>query len=171
MKKLFSLLALAGLTFFSSCEGPSGPPGATGYSAESAVYELTDVDFLPNSFAILFTFPGQDILPSDHVLVYRLYDVFNGQDVWRLIPQTVYFANGDEFDYNYDFTNHDVNIFLDANFDLNTLGGEWSQNQIFRIVVVPGYFARTAFDATNYKEVEKVLNLKDKPIQRIKAIQ
>lgn len=171
MKKLLLLFAVAGMTLFSACQGSDGPQGPTGYSAESAVYELTNVHFINPSFAILFTFP-QDILPSDHVLVYRLYDVFNGEDVWRLIPQTVYFSNGDEFDYNYDFTKSDVNIFLDANFDLNTLAPEWSQNQVFRIVVVPGYMARSStLKTTDYKAVIKALNLEGKPIQRIQSIQ
>ncbi|HLA55726.1 MAG TPA: hypothetical protein VK623_06480 [Flavobacterium sp.] len=162
MKKIFLFLAVAGVTLFSSCEGPEGP---TGYSAESQVYEITNVDFLPSSFAILYTFP-QTALPSDHVLVYRLWATDSGADVWRLIPQTVYFDNGDEFDYNYDFTQYDVNIFLDGNFDLNTLGSEWSQSQIFRVVIVPGYFAKTV-DTKDYKAVAKALKLEEKDVKRV----
>src|SRR5690606_19532055 len=116
-------------------------PGPAGYTAESQVYEITNVDFMPNDFAILFTFPTA-ILSSDHVLTYRLSGTFQGEDVWQLLPQTYYFGDGTlDFAYNYDHTRFDVNVFIEGN-DLGTLSPEFTQNQILRFVVVPGYFAK-----------------------------
>lgn len=39
--------------------------------------------------------------------------------------------------YNFDFTDVDVNIFLDATFPLSALGSQWTTDQVFRVVVVP----------------------------------
>jgi hypothetical protein len=50
------------------------------------------------------------IFASDVVLVYHLYDVVNGQDVWRPMPQTYYIDNGGAIDF--DFTRNDVKIFM-----------------------------------------------------------
>lgn len=69
-------------------------------------------------------------------MVYILWESINGQDVWRLLPQTVPF-NDDDLVYNYDFTQQDVRFFLDGTTDLNTLDDFWTLNQIFRVVVVP----------------------------------
>jgi hypothetical protein len=53
------------------------------------------------------------------------------------MPQTVQFEDGSNLIYNYDFTQVDVNLFLDGTTDFETLGLEWIQNQVFRVVVVP----------------------------------
>jgi len=167
MKKIFLLLAVVGLTTFTSCEGDQGPPGVT---VEAQVWELTNVDFLPNSFAILYTYP-QQILPSDHVLVYRLSASTNsGADVWQLMPQYYYLPDGTlDFSYNYDFTAVDVNIFIEGN-DLVTLNDQFTQNQIFRIVVVPGYFAKGTANPLDYKDYNAVvtsLGIQDKPVMKV----
>jgi hypothetical protein len=42
------------------------------------------------------------IYSSDAVLVYHLYDTVNGQDIWKLMPQTYYFfSDGGELDFNF----------------------------------------------------------------------
>ncbi len=38
--------------------------------------------------------------------------------------------------YNYDFTQNDVRFFLEGS-DLDGLGSEWTQAQVFRVVVLP----------------------------------
>ena len=103
------------------------------------------------------------------VLVYHLYDVVNGNDVWRQMPQTYYIGATGELDYNFDFTSYDVNIFLGANFNLNTLSAVWTQNQTFRIVIIPANFAgKVAIDYSNYYAVINAFGLNDKIIKNRK---
>lgn len=164
MKKIFLFLAVAGATIFSSCEGPEGPAG---FSAEAIVYEIPNVNFLPNSFGIIYTFP-QQALASDHVLVYRLSaSTTNGGDVWQLIPQSYYFDDGTfDFKYDYDHTFYDVNIFLEG-FDLQTLSAAYTQNQIFRVVVIPGQFGnKSAVNTKSYDAVAAAYNIQEKDVKR-----
>jgi hypothetical protein len=37
------------------------------------------------------------------------------------MPQTYYFSDGGELDFNFDYTRFNVNILLSANFSLNTV--------------------------------------------------
>jgi hypothetical protein len=103
------------------------------------------------------------------VLVYRSFDVINGQRVWRQLPQAVYLIQG-ELDYNFDFTRNDINLFLESNFDLATLGATWSQNQVFRVVIIPGYLSnknKKAVDFNDYNAVVKAFNIKDSQVKTI----
>ncbi|MES2544018.1 MAG: hypothetical protein V4548_03975 [Bacteroidota bacterium] len=165
MKKIFLLIGMVSLFGLQSCsgpEGPEGPPGSDGTNVEAEVYEITDVDFLSNgNFSIVADLP-HTILSSDMVLVYRLSDVFNGADVWRLEPETFYFADGTlDFRYNFDFTRTDVSIYLEGN-DLGTVPEEFRLNQVFRIVIIPGYFSnKKAVDLKDYNAVIKAYNLND----------
>ncbi|MDA8978169.1 collagen-like protein, partial [bacterium] len=74
---------------------------------------------------------------------YLLEEVVDGSiDVWSQLPQT-YFLNQGTLLYTFDHTYIDVNIFLDANFNLNTLGTEYTDNQIFRIAILPAEYANS----------------------------
>ena len=170
MKKVLLLFVTAALTLLSGCRGEDGRDAV---NIEAAVIELTNVNFIPNSFAILYSF-NQPILASDQVLVYRLSaSTPQGDDVWQLLPQNYYFDDGTfNFGYNYDFTRFDVNVFIDG-YDLNTLTNQFTQNQILRIVVVPGYFARYAsaesvIDYKDYNAVVKALGLEGKTVKSVK---
>ncbi len=137
MKKLaFLVFALSFILI--SCEGdpgPPGPPGLNGGLIVSSAFEI-EVDFnAGNSYEFIESY-GFDVLPSDVTLVYILWDTVNGQDVWRLMPQTVTFPDGDLI-YNFDFTQTDVRFFLDGTTNLDALDPSWTQNQTFRVVVVP----------------------------------
>jgi len=61
-----------------------------------------------NEFTYEFASDGIEVFESDAVLVYRseesLSDSSGPIDVWKLMPQTIYFNNGDELVYNYDHT-------------------------------------------------------------------
>jgi hypothetical protein len=121
-----------------------------------------------NNYSKLITL-NPPIYSSDMVLVYRSFDVINNQNVWRQLPQTVYLAQG-ELDYNFDFTRNDINLFLDSDFDLATLGTAWSQNQLFRVVIIPGYFSNKynkAVDFNDYNAVVKAFNIKENQIKTI----
>ena len=82
------------------------------------------------------------------------------------MPQTYYFNDGGALDYNYDFTKYDVKIYLSANFNLNTLASSWTQNQTFRIVIIPDGFAKTV-NKNNIDAVMSALNVTKGEIKNI----
>ena len=65
--------------------------------------------------------------------------------------QIVEFQEG-QLQYNFDFTRDDVSIFLDGTIDFGLLGSEWTQNQVFRVVVIPA----DNVDAVNISSLEAV---------------
>lgn len=175
MKRIVFLIAVIGISFLQSCVGPEGPMGPKGNPGEdgliSSVFEVTTNFNSINDFSHLVTF-SNPIYSSDMVLVYQLYEVNNGTDIWRLLPQTYYFENGDEIDYNFDFTKYDVNIFMGANFDLNLASSVWTQNQTFRIVIIPGYFGNKLSKPIDFKDYDatlKAFNIDPLKIEKIKG--
>ncbi len=142
MKKLSLLFAVCTFIIFSSCEGPAGPPGPPGYDNLAQVFEATINFNEGNSYSRLITYPSNVVVyESDVVLVYLLEEVVNGDvDVWSQLPQT-YFPPQGTLLYTFDHTFIDVNIFLDGNFNLNTLGPDYTDNQIFRIAIIPSEYA------------------------------
>lgn len=143
MKNLITVLFVSAL-FFTSCEGPQGIPGAPGLQGNDGLdgevvvapsFEI-ELDFTSGNNFEFFEPYGFDTLSSDITLVYILWEVNNGQDVWRLLPQTVEFNTG-TLVYNYDFTQTEVSIFLDGTVDFITLDSSWKNNRVFRVVVVP----------------------------------
>lgn len=135
MKKYFTLCLALSLIFITSCEGPEGPPGRDGSIIASQAFEI-EVDFNANNNYEYIEPYGFQVYPTDVTLVYILWEVSNGQEIWRLLPQNVEFINGSLI-YNYDFTQIDVRFFLDGTINLDTLDSSWTQNQVFRVVVVP----------------------------------
>jgi predicted small secreted protein len=138
MKKLISLLVIA--TFIlTSCEGPQGPPGFDGEDGGLIVAQAfqIEVDFTAaNNYEYVEPY-GFEVLPSDVTLVYNAWDTDdNGNPIWRLLPQVVEFQEG-QLQYNYDFRQEDVRFFLDGTIDFGLLASEWTQNQLFRVVVIP----------------------------------
>jgi hypothetical protein len=170
MRKIITLLAVVGMFGFQGCTGPEGPPGAPGYDGQDGLIadaiEITNVSFTAsNSFSIFKTF-AKPIYDSDMVLVYRLSDVVNGVDVWKLLPETYYFPDGTRnFTYNFDFTRNDVNIFLEGN-NLGTVLDQFRLNQIFRIVVIPANLIN-GIDKNNYNAVMATLKINENQIQKI----
>lgn len=171
MKKITLILAFIGMISLTSCTVEETRVSNNGYDSDtiSEIWEFNKDFYAGNGFSVFLDFPHQTYA-SDMVLVYHLYDVVNGSDVWRLMPQTYYFNGGGELNYNFDFTTYDANIFLEANFDLNALDPSWTQNQIFRVVVIPGYFGNkmaTPVDFNDYKAVTNYYDIKEKDIVKI----
>lgn len=161
MKRLFSLFTLFTL-IFTACEGPQGPPGFDGLDGldgeiiASSAFEIV-IDFnTANDFEYIESY-GFTVLPSDVTLVYILWDTINGQDIWRLMPQTVYFDDDTNLVYNFDFTQDDVRFFLDGTTNFNTLDDVWTQDQVFRVVVVPA----DNVDGIDVSDINAVMNLID----------
>jgi len=136
VNKIGSFLLM--LFLFSACEGPTGPPGPPGDDGAVLVanaFEI-EVDFnAGNGYRIIEDY-GFEVFPFDVTLVYILWEQDNGTDIWRLLPQVLEFPEG-QLQYNYDFTQTDVSIFLDGTINFNILGSEWTQDQVFRVVVIP----------------------------------
>jgi hypothetical protein len=165
-----------------SCEGPTGPPGPPGFDGldgQDGINILGQVleiegTFTPGNFySLLYEFPQTvEVFESDVVLVYLLWDVVedsNGDplDIWRLLPQTRILDQG-LLQYNYDFTFLDVSIFLESDFDLGTLNPADTDNQVFRIAIVPAEFAQTSkIDTSNIEAVLSSLNIREIDVNRI----
>jgi hypothetical protein len=161
MKRLLPLFTVFALVF-TSCEGPQGPPGFDGLNGldgeiiASSAFEIV-IDFnTVNDFEYIEAY-GFNVLPSDVTLVYILWDTQNGQDIWRLMPQTVYFDDDTNLVYNFDFTQDDVRFFLDGTTDFSTLDDVWTQDQVFRVVVVPA----DNVDGIDVSDINAVMNLID----------
>ena len=144
MKKITVIIMLFVSVFVLSCEGPMGPPGEDGTSLIGTVFEM-EGDFTPsNNYKLYFDFPlSFEIYDTDVVLVYILWDVVtvNGKqtDVWRLLPQTIV-LNAGVIQYNFDYTVNDVKIFLKTTIPVNNLLPAETQDQVFRIAVLPADF-------------------------------
>ncbi len=163
MKKyLLMILSVA----FLSCEGPVGPPGPPGFDGVNILGNVFDVvvDFSPaNAYSSLIPFPNNiEVFESDVVMVYLLEQQLNDPtgpiDVWTPLPQTFFVDGGLQMVYNFNYTFLDVNLFLDGNVNLDTLGSAFTNNQVFRIAVLPADFSEVFnVDINNYNDVINVL--------------
>lgn len=172
MKKLLSLILIASTIVACSSDGevgPPGPPGQDGVNIVGQAFEI-EADFNDPDYSVFADIPSSiEILESDVVLVYWLELVDDGTDVWNLIPQTIYFEDG-EFQYNYNHTDFDVNIYLQGNIDLGTLGERYTQDQIFKIVVLPVDYAQdNNLDISDYQSVKTSLDLNESNIKRFEV--
>jgi hypothetical protein len=163
MKKIFLFLAVVGMTAIQSCEGPEGP---TGYSAESEVFEVTNVDFTPANDYFQTYILDPVILPSDNILVYELVNTNDGIDTWALLPQIYYFDAG-QAQYNFSFSYDQFSLFIDTDFDFDLLPTSFTQNKIFRIVIVPGQFSKLSLDTEDYNSVISTLGIDDTKVKML----
>jgi hypothetical protein len=164
MKKITFLLVFFGMIALQSCT--INNDDEVDNDTISEVFEVTRSFGPQNEFSSLVAL-NPPIFASDVVLVYMLWDVDNnGEPIWRLMPQTVQLLEGD-LQYNYDFTRFDVNLFLSSlDFNLAILGPEWTQNQTFRIVIVPGFFSNRV-DYRDYNAVMNHLGLTEADVKKI----
>lgn len=180
-----TLVFLLSSIVFYSCEGPVGAPGPQGPQGptgapgpESIVFDIQGTLNAGNDYSLYYQFPQSiEVFESDAVLVYRLW----GQqeipgdapaDVWRLMPVTAFVNNG-MIQYSFDHTFMDMSIFLDGNVPLANLNATWLSNQVFRVVIVPGYFVgngkRSLDEFKDYETVKKQFNLKEDQISVVQA--
>jgi hypothetical protein len=167
MKKILTLFAFVGLVVLQGCTTTDDVEYVDNDTI-SEVFELKNVNFAYNSedgFNIYSKLEPQ-IYASDVVLIYRLAGAVNASTpIWQQIPRTLYFSNGREIDYDFDFSRQDFTIYVRANYDLE-LTPQYLDNQTFRIVIVPGSFSKT-LNTNNYSEVIKALNINESKIQKI----
>jgi hypothetical protein len=165
MKKIFLLLAVTSSLIFSSCEGDQGPPGQDGVNILGQVFEA-NIDFGYDNSTNLYSsgiisIPNNiEVFESDVILVYRFEEqvTVGGQatDVWSPLPQNFFLDNGDIIQYVFNHTFVDVEILIDGNFDLATLGTGFTDDQIFRIAVVPAEFADTNLTLEELMQLDNV---------------
>ncbi len=185
LRILFLAFVALSSTLMISCEGPSGPPGPPGpqgpqgpaggdggeggggVNIANEVFELT-VDFsVENQFFQAFILDPA-IEESDVVLAFLLWEFDDGTDIWRKLPTNIFLDEG-ILQYNYDFTTGDFGLFLEGNFNLDNLGSEWTDDQVFRIVLVPGQFAANQEDLPEtYEELVHMLGKADLPVRELR---
>lgn len=167
MKKLSILLFAALMALISACEGPMGPPGLDGESFLGTVFEVTDVDFEAPDYDFFFDFPNNfEVYPTDVVLVYMLWEVDNGMDVWRMLPQTIVLRDDGLIYYNFDYTVSDARVFMEGTPDF------WepidTDDHIIRFVVLPAEFlAQKSVDISTLESLFEAPNLKLNTIEKL----
>jgi len=187
MKKLKLLLApIVAIALF-ACEGPQGPPGFDGLDGLDGldgqdgvnilgqVVEIEGTFSTENDYSLFYEFPQSvEVFESDLVLVYILFEQVDDPDggdpidVWRLLPQTRILDQG-LLQYNFDHTFLDVSIFLESDFDLSTLAPGDTDNQVFRIAVVPAEFGEDPnIDISNLDSVMSNINIQETTVDKIR---
>jgi len=156
MKKILLLFSAVGLLSLTGCNNDDNFDQDT----IAEVFEVANVDFNPNDYSVVLPL-DPSLYSGDMILVYRLTDDPDTDlDVWQLIPRTLYFDNGDEIDYDYNFTQEDVLLYMGANFDLPDVDAAYTQDQVFRIVIIPGNgsnFRKNANSLDQYKDYNAVI--------------
>ncbi|HEX6983620.1 MAG TPA: hypothetical protein VF181_12745 [Balneolaceae bacterium] len=159
-----STLLILSVMFFVSCgtgpQGPAGPPGPPGPPGLIGQAFEAQVNFdASNNYSQIVAFPSSiEVFTSDIVLAYLLWEVdeSTGQDVWQPLPVSVFFNDG-ELQYAFDHTATDVRLFLTGDKDLNTVGPAFTQDQIFRIVILPVEYVQSS--KINLNDVNEVMNI------------
>lgn len=174
-KKLIPLIFILA-ALFQNCSGPRGAdglPGIDGVNVVGQTFEVDKVNFnTANKFNFLLTYSAAkliDVRESDVVLIYVLWETTTtGSPVWRLLPQAIDMPRG--VTYNFDYSPADFSIFIDAPTDAlkASLAAEFTQNQTFRVVVIPSDFTSRkgieSVDYNNYEAVKKYYNLDESKI-------
>lgn len=174
---LLSLLAssCSGRDGLDGFDGRDGLDGLDGVNILGQVVDIQGTFTASNDYSIFYEFPQSiEVFETDVVLVYLLWDQTedsNGEavDIWRLMPQTRILDQG-LLQYNYDHTFLDVNLFLEADFDLGTLPAADTDDQVFRIAIIPAEQASGArIDRSNIDAVMQLLGVQEQDIQRVKV--
>jgi len=172
MKKILILFSAVGLLSLTGCNNDDDVVVAPGNQVvENEVFQVGPVNFTfdssINMYSLLYDLNPQ-IEAADMVLVYRrTFDPgANNAPVWQLIPRTLHDGEIREIDYDYNFDQTSILLTVDANFDLS--GTAYLSNQIFRVVILPGYDSSARIDYSNYDAVVKRFNIKESDIKILK---
>lgn len=171
MKKIITLFAFVSFLAISGCS--TSDDFEEDFDTYPYAFEIKNVDLgrvADNEYNLRSTFQFEinDNLSDDEtVLIYRLTGTVNSNTpIWQLIPRTIYFSNGDELDYDYDFSK--VDFFITARGNYNLLNRpEYIDNQTFRIVLIPSDLA-ASMDTNNYAEVMNTLKISETNVKKVK---
>lgn len=182
MKKITLTLGLIVGMLFTSCtvqdgldgrDGRDGIDGEDGINVTGTIYEIEGTFSAENEYLLDYTFPTTvEVLETDIVLVYILWDQTVDSnnvpvDIWRLLPQTRLLDQG-ILQYNFDHTFFDVNIFMEADFDLGTLSAGDTDDQIFRVAILPADMGSSKLNTSNMQDVIAALGVAEEDIVRTK---
>ena len=162
MKRITLIIAFIGMITLQGCSTNNDS------DTISEVFEYTNVDFLPNDYTVVLSYP-HEIYTSDMVLVYRLSGSFQGDDIWKLLPETYFFDDG-TLDYRYDFDFTVLNALVKIEgYDLPGLTAAVTQNQILRVVVIPAHQVsnKKGIDFKDYKAVVKAYHIDESKIIKV----
>lgn len=177
-KKLIPLLFIISI-LFAGCKGDEGAPGADGVNVVGTTIEVEKVNFnAANKFTYTLKFTDVTkvkVFDSDAVLVYVLWDAIDSNTpIWRLMPQPILDVRGVQ--YKFDYSPVDFSVFLeaeDAAFNLGSLSNRYTQNQTFRVVIIPSDFPSTRqgskLDYTDYEAVKAQFNLDESKVIKYTA--
>lgn len=171
MKKFFSLMMIALLAVFVvSCKDDDDDR-----DTYSVVYDIQE-NFVNSSdpkttnylYGINKVF-NSPLSGSDVVLIYRKN--VDSDNSWQLLPKTVYVDAG-VFDYTFNFTVNDIQIYADADFNLSNQDSNFKNaylnNQIFRVVLVPASAGKnTNVDYSDYNSVIRYYNIDDTKVKTL----
>lgn len=172
MRKIASIILVASAILFAACEGPMGPIGPEGPSGADgfigSIFEIQGDFTSDNNYTLYTEYPSEiEVYESDVVLVYILWEVVDGMDVWRLCPQTVVLDEG-VIQYNFDYTYADVQIFLEFTVPESSLLPAETDNQVFRIAVLPADFAALkSVDVSDFNTILRAPDIELKSFDRI----
>lgn len=170
-----SVTGLDGRDGFDGRDGLDGLDGQDGINILGKVVDIEGDFTLDNDYRFFYEFSENNIevFDTDVVLVYILWDQVDGSDgnpidIWRLVPQTRLLAQG-ILQYNYEHTFVDVDVFLEADFDLGTLLPADTDNQVFRIAVLPADgTGKSSVDRSDMKAVMASLGVTEKDVPKVK---
>jgi hypothetical protein len=167
MKKITLVLAFIGMITLQSCSVNENDGNAIDNDTIAEVFEYTNVNFFPNDYSVVLQYP-HSILSSDMVLVYRLSGSFQGEDIWKPLPETYYFEDGTlDLRYDFDFTRFDAQVYMEG-FDLAGVSSTFRLNQIFRVVVIPAYFGKDSkINLNDYNAVVKAFNIDESKVVKV----
>jgi hypothetical protein len=167
MKKITLVLAFIGMITLQSCTVNDTNNDGIDNDTISEVFEYSNVNFFPNDYSVVLTYP-HTILSSDMVLVYRLSGTFQGEDVWKPLPETYFFGDGTlDLRYDFDFTRFDAQVNMEG-FDLAGVSSSYRLNQVFRVLVIPAYFGKNNnVDFKDYNAVVKAFNIDESKIIKV----
>lgn len=174
MKKLFPLLFLfVSALFIFSCKDDDNYVDNDTYSAVydykgNFSYNTTDGWNYYRSLPIT-------LYNSDVVLIYQQTDsTTDGAPIWTSLPAKYNpLVNNvtQEVYYDYDFSIHDFKIYVRGTFDLSAMASTYLDNQTFRVVIVPGYFGKSAngesLQNMSYEDVIKKFNIDDSHVKTL----
>ena len=168
MKKILLLFTALGMFSLTGCNKDDD---RTDNDTYSEVFEVDNVNFTTTNTVNSISIPLDPVIyTSDVILVYRLSGTDSGKDVWEPLPTTYNFTNDDKLSYYFDFSIDKVVVYLESNFSLVSQSA-FTQNQVFRVVIVPGYFSKTTkagIDYRDYNAVIKAYGINEKNMKVIK---
>ncbi|MDT0644301.1 collagen-like protein [Zunongwangia sp. F363] len=163
-------------------QGEQGPQGEPGEAVVGTVLDLEVSNFTADNYYTLsvdFETEGIEVDEDDAVFVYMAWGQYEDPDgvpyyVWRQLPQVIYTDDGEQIQYTFEYTYFDLNIFLFSSIpdeDFETIDPTYTDNQLFRIIIVPADFAEnTNVDIADYNAVVNELGIDTSEITSISTI-